>query len=128
MMSRANPLDSLNLDEFQAKPPADKAKRDPKQNRGTIAKIAEENGFPSRQAPAKTAALERPRQHYFRTGRNVQINIKGSLECDEHLKRLVEEIDAPKGVILEEALKALESVKTELMERLDRDYPNRRVR
>ena len=126
MMSRANPLDSLNLDEFQPKQ-ADKAKRDPKQDRETIAKIAEENGFPSRQPAAKVIA-ERPRQHYFRTGRNVQINIKGSPECDEHLKRLADEIDAPKGVILEEALKALESIKAEVMERLDRDYPNRRPR
>ena len=127
MMSRANPLDSLNLEEFQAKPADDKAKRDPKQDRQSIARIAEENGFPSRQAPAK-AATERPRQHYFRTGRNVQINIKGSQQCNEHLKRLVDEIDAPKGVILEEALKALERVKNEIMERLDRDYPNRRAR
>lgn len=124
MMSRANPLDSLNLDEFKAKTPAAR----PRPDREKIAQIAEENGFPSRQATAKTAAPERPRQHYFRTGRNVQINIKGSQECDDHLRRLVEEIDAPKGVILEEALKALEGVKAELMERLDRDYPNRRAR
>lgn len=122
MMDRANPLDSLNLEEFKAKPPAGK----PKQDREKIAKIAQENGFPSRQAPAK-ASSERPRQHYFRTGRNVQINIKGSPECDDHLRRLVEEIDAPKGVILEEALKALETVKADLIARLDRDYPNRRA-
>ena len=123
MMSRANPLDSLNLDEFQAK----SATVGPKQDRDKIAQMAEENGFPSRQAPAKVAP-ERPRQHYFRTGRNIQINIKGSQECDAHLRRLVDEIDAPKGVILEEALKALESVKAELIDRLDREYPGRRIR
>ena len=122
-MSRANPLDSLNLDEFQAKPPSAKLKQD----REKIARMAEENGFPSRQVPVK-ATEERPRQHYFRTGRNIQINIKGSRECDEHLRRLVEEIDAPKGFILEEALKVLESVKAELIDRLNNQYPGRRNR
>ena len=90
MTSRANPLDSLNLEEFQTKPVEAK----PKQSREKISKIAEENGFPSRQTPAK-AITERPRQHYFRTGRNVQINIKGTHECNEHLRRLVEELAAP---------------------------------
>jgi hypothetical protein len=120
MMSRVNPLDNLDLDEFKTKPTEPK----PKQERQAIAKMAEDNGFPSRQAPAKVSN-ERPKQHYFRTGRNQQINIKGSQECDEHLKRLVAEIDAPKGVILEEALKALEAIKPQVIERLDREYPNR---
>ncbi|WP_413675666.1 hypothetical protein ACEN9H_32060 (plasmid) [Massilia cellulosiltytica] len=123
-MSRANPLDGLNLEEFQPKAPEPKARAD----REEIGRIAKENGFPSRQAPIDKPAEERPRQHYFRTGRNKQINIKGSLECDEHLQRLVAELDVPKGVVLEEALKALEAVKssTELTERLDREFPSRR--
>lgn len=120
-MSRVNPLDNLDLDEFKTKPTEPK----PKQERQAIAKMAEENGFPSRQAPAKKLSDERPKQHYFRTGRNEQINIKGSPECHEHLKRLVAEIDAPKGVVLEEALKALEATKDQVIQRLDRDYPNR---
>jgi len=124
MMSRANPLDGLNLQEFQPKAPEAK----PKADRDEIGRIAKENGFPSRQAPIEKPAEERPRQHYFRTGRNKQINIKGSSECDEHLQRLVAELDVPKGVILEEALKALESIKftAEFTERLDREFPNRR--
>jgi len=123
-MSRANPLDGLNLEEFQPKAPELKSKPD----REEIGKIAKENGFPSRQAPIDKPADERPRQHYFRTGRNKQINVKGSPECDAHLQRLVAELDVPKGVILEEALKALEAVKlsAEVTERLDREFPNRR--
>ena len=123
-MSRANPLDGLNLEEFQPKAPEPKSKPD----REEIGKIAKENGFPSRQAPIDKPADERPRQHYFRTGRNKQINVKGSPECDAHLQRLVAELDVPKGVILEEALKALEAVKlsAEVTERLDREFPNRR--
>jgi hypothetical protein len=124
MMSRANPLDSFNLDDFQTKPAEDKK---PKQDREAIAKIAEANGFPSRQAPVK-ASTERPRQHYFRTGRNVQMAIKGTAECHDQLQRLVEELDVPKGVILEEALKALEAIKSspQLTERLDQEFPRRR--
>lgn len=123
-MSRANPLDGLNLEEFQPKAPETKARAD----REEIGRIAKENGFPSRQAPIDKPAEERPRQHYFRTGRNKQINIKGSPECDDHLQRLVAELDVPKGVILEEALKALEAVKfsVEVTERLDREFPSRR--
>lgn len=139
-MTRANPLDGLDFDEFQTKPADDK----PKANREDIARMAAENGFTSRQAqpapaeapapklvkktPAKPVSSERPRQHYFRTGRNKQINIKGSIECEAHLQRLVDEIDAPKGVVLEEALKALEAVKAEVIARLDQEYPNRRLR
>jgi hypothetical protein len=125
-MSRANPLDGLNLDDFQTKTAGE---AQPKPDRETIAKVAEENGFPSRQAPLPKAGTQRPRQHYFRTGRNQQINIKGSPECDVHLARLVEELDVPKGVILEEALKALEAIKhsAALQERLDGEFPNRRL-
>lgn len=125
-MSRANPLDTLNLDEFQPKAPEPKSKPE----REEIGKIAKENGFPSRQAPVDKPAEDRPRQHYFRTGRNKQINVKGSPECDDHLQRLVTELNVPKGVILEEALKALEGVKSspEVTGRLDREFPNRHKR
>ena len=122
-MSRTNPLDGFDLTDFDVKPAEDKK---PRQDRQAIAKMAEQQGFPSRQAPAKPEAT--PRQHYFRTGRNVQMAIKGTPECHEHLQRLVEELDVPKGVILEEALKALEAIKTnkKLLDRLDREFPKRR--
>jgi hypothetical protein len=125
-MSRVNPLETFNLDEFQVKPTDEKK---PKQDRDALAKIAEANGFPSRQAQVKVEA-ERPRQHYFRTGRNVQMAIKGTQECHDHLQRLVEELDVPKGVILEEALKALEATKSsaELINRLNREFPKRESR
>lgn len=139
-MSRANPLDGLDLDEFDVKPAVAKPKATPEE----IAQISEANGFPSRQAqsvkpvepPApkpvkisqpKPANTEPPHQHYFRTGRNEQINAKGSKECKAMFERLHKEMDVPKGVVLEEALKALESIKNqaELNERLDREFPYR---
>ena len=126
-MSRTNPMDGFDLTDFEVKPVEDKKS---KQDREAIAKIAERNGFPSRQAPSIKSEADRPRQHYFRTGRNVQIPIKGTSACQEHLQRLVEELNVPKGVILEEALKALEAVKheTALINRLDREFPRRSER
>ena len=126
-MSRTNPMDGFDLTDFEVKPVEDKK---PKQDREAIAKIAEQNGFPSRQAPPIKSEADRPRQHYFRTGRNVQIPIKGTSACQEHLQRLVEELNVPKGVILEEALKALEAVKheTALINRLDREFSRRSER
>lgn len=125
-MSRANPMDAFDLTDFQVKPVEGKK---PKQDRQAIARVAEQHGFPSRQAPVK-AEVERPRQSYFRTGRNVQIPIKGTLECQEHLSRLVDEFNVPKGVVLEEALIALEAIKDDpgLIERLDQQFPRRKQR
>lgn len=114
-MSRVNPLE--NLDKFEPKPAADKP---PKPSREEVAKIAKANGFPSRQAPAPKETQERPHQTYFRTGRNKQINIKGTPECDAHLARLHAEMGLPKGVILQEALNALETVKDIVLERYQR--------
>jgi hypothetical protein len=137
-MDRANPLDGFDLDDFETKPRAAK----PKSDRAALDKLADENGFHSRQAqmpkpveePApkvskitqpKPANTERPHQHYFRTGRNEQINAKGTAECKAMFERLHKELDVPKGVVLEEALKALEAIKDQVIERLDREFPNR---
>jgi hypothetical protein len=139
-MTRANPLDGLDLDEFDVKP----ANTKPKAKQEDLDQVAKDNNFPSRQAQAtkpveapapkqmkitqpKPANTERPHQHYFRTGRNEQINAKGTAECKAMFERLHKELDVPKGVVLEEALKALEAIKNqaELNERLDREFPNR---
>lgn len=126
-MSRTNPMEGLDLADFDVRSAEDKK---PMQDRETIAKIAEQNGFPSRQTPLVKTESERPRQHYFRTGRNVQIPIKGTSECQEHLQRLVQELNVPKGVVLEEALRALDAVKHEpaLIERLNREFSRRQER
>jgi hypothetical protein len=85
-----------------------------------VEKVAAENNFPSRHPPAPKVVTSQGRapQHVFRTGRSKQINIKGTKECDDHLERLRVELDAPKGVVLQEALNALEAVKAEVIQRL----------
>lgn len=85
-----------------------------------VEKVAAENNFPSRHPPAPKVVTSQGRapQHVFRTGRSKQINIKGTIECDDHLERLRVEMDAPKGVVLEEALRALELIKEEVIRRL----------
>jgi hypothetical protein len=120
-------MEGLDLADFDVKSVEDQK---PKQDRETIAKIAEQNGFPSRQPPPVKNEPKRPRQHYFRTGRNVQIPIKGTSECLDHLQRLVQELNVPRGVVLEEALRALDAVKHDpaLLDRLDREFSRRQER
>lgn len=106
-----------NLDKFKPKTAAElEASLPPAE---VVEKVAKASNYPSRQAPApKPAAQGRAPQHVFRTGRSKQINIKGTIECDDHLERLRVELDAPKGVVLEEALRALEAIKPEVIRRL----------
>ncbi|WP_244832491.1 hypothetical protein [Caballeronia sp. TF1N1] len=119
-MTRANPLANLesdpleNLDAFkpksEAEPKSTAEKRAVEQN-------AIEKGFVSRKAePARNTDRERPR--YYRNGRNVPLNFKVTEDVKEQLHRLRDELDQPLGVVLEEALNALEEKKAEVIERL----------
>ncbi|WP_250504700.1 hypothetical protein [Caballeronia sp. AZ7_KS35] len=100
-----------------------------------IEKVAAANNFPSRQAPSPvapakeriakpvtvktggkgsssqtaSAATPSPRSlRRFKTGRNVQINVKGEQETKDELYRLADVIDAPLGETLKRALAALD--------------------
>lgn len=98
---RANPFADIgNLPAFEPKPKAPK----PVAN-DQIEKIAEANGFPSRQA-ARTPARARGRR--YRTGRNQQINIKATQQVIERLYKLADAKRIPLGELLEQALDALE--------------------
>jgi hypothetical protein len=119
-MSRANPLASFQddpldkLDNFQPKvttePPSAEERR-------AVEQTAKEKGFVSRKAePAPNPDKDRPR--YYRNGRNVPLNFKVTDECKEHLHRLRDELDQPLGVVLEEALNALEAIKPGVIARL----------
>lgn len=96
---RANPFaDVENLPAFEPKTKAPK----PVAN-DQIDKIAEANGFPSRQ-PARRARTGRR----YRTGRNQQINIKATSQVIERLYKLADAKHIPLGELLEQALDALE--------------------
>lgn len=107
-MDRANPFADLN--EFQAKP-----KPKPVQ-RAEIEKLAQDNGFPSRQsgrqsplekATPKVSTSQRGRR--YTTGRNQQINIKATAETIEKLYRIADTRNLPLGEVLDLAINALDT-------------------
>jgi hypothetical protein len=88
-----------NLPAFEPKP------KEPKPVvKEQIEKIAEANGFPSRQ-PTRPAARRLGRR--YRTGRNQQINIKATSQVIEELYQMADARRVPLGELLEQALKAL---------------------
>jgi hypothetical protein len=101
MNTRADPLASLA--QFEPKPATE---RKPKPEPDAIEKLANQHGFTSRPT-APTAPVERSKRR-FKTGRNVQINVKGTAEAKARFYRLADEMDVPLGEFLEIAMDALE--------------------
>jgi DNA mismatch repair ATPase MutS len=75
----------------------------------TITRIAEQNNFPSRQAPKPTKA-ERRKPRIYRTGRNQQFNAKATPETIARFYRMADEKPVPLGELLKQGLDALEAV------------------
>jgi len=88
---------------FTPKPKAEKPVE-----KDTISRIAEENNFPSRQAPPKASAPRRRDQRRYRTGRNQHLGIKATAETIERFYKAVDERKVPSGELLRLALDALE--------------------
>jgi hypothetical protein len=103
MNTRVNPFANL------AEPPvfAPKPKKEGPVAEETIARIAEQNNFPSRQAPKISRELKRKRRVYT-TGRNRQFNIKVTAETVERFYKMADERKVALCALLEEALDALE--------------------
>lgn len=96
--------DDLGLGEFKPKAPAP-----PEQVRG----VAEQEGFRSREpkaAPTDSppAAPERREPRRYRTGRNVQLNLKVRQEAVDAFYRLADERGWVLGETFERAVSALE--------------------
>ncbi|CNF30410.1 hypothetical protein [Yersinia kristensenii] len=100
-MSRVDPLDSLKNFE-----PKSAAEQKPRQSNAEIEELANEHGFVSRQSTPPTPPVERSKRR-FKTGRNIQINIKGEQETKDELYRVADIIDEPLGETLKRALAAL---------------------
>jgi len=104
MSDRVNPFAQINEDPpvFATKPrtgnPVEEA---------TLARIAEENKFPSRQA-TKPVKAERRKPRIYRTGRNVQFNAKVTAETMSKIYRLADQKEVTIGKLLELAFDALE--------------------
>jgi hypothetical protein len=103
MNTRVNPFADLT------EPPVftTKPKKESAVEEETIARIAEENNFPSRQAPKALREPKRKRRVYT-TGRNRQFNIKATNETVERFYKMADEIKVPLCQLLEQALDALE--------------------
>jgi hypothetical protein len=93
MSGRVNPFN--NLDD----PPvfATKPKSARPIEKESVARLAEEHNFPSRQAP-KTPRESRRKARTHRTGRNIQFNAKATPETMERFYRMADE----KNVVLGE--------------------------
>jgi hypothetical protein len=105
MSERVNPFANIDREPpvFATKPKAAKPVEEE-----TIARIAEQNNFPSRQATTKPPKTERRKPRTHRTGRNVQFNSKVSTETFNKIYKLADEKKVPLGELLKLAVEALE--------------------
>ncbi len=103
MNARVNPFADLSkpLPSFTVKPRKEKPVAEE-----AIARMAEENNFPSRQAP-KEREVRRKRRVYT-TGRNRQFNLKASDRTIERFQKMADERNVAQCVLLELALDALD--------------------
>jgi hypothetical protein len=99
MSARVNPFADLNapLPAF-----ALKSKKDQTLAEEAISRIAEENNFPSRQAPRVPREPRRKRRVYT-TGRNRQFNIKATTETVDRFYRMADERRVTLCALLEQA-------------------------
>jgi len=84
-----------------------KPKPDKRVEEEAIARIAEQNNFPSRQAP-KAPKTERRKPRIHRTGRNQQFNAKATAETIGRIYKLADDRKVPLGELLRLAVDALE--------------------
>jgi hypothetical protein len=103
MSARVNAFADLNtpLPPFTVKPRKEKPVAEE-----AITRIAEENNFPSRQAPR--AREPKRKRRVYTTGRNQQFNIKATSETVERFYKMADERKVAQCVLLELALDALE--------------------
>ena len=73
----------------------------------TIARIAEQNNFPSRQA-SRPAKAERRKPRIHRTGRNVQFNAKATAETISRVYKQADEMKVTLGEWMDRAADALD--------------------
>jgi hypothetical protein len=102
--------DDLDIDvsAFSARPPLPRA-TEAKAEREALRTMAEQRGFPSREAAAPIIAPEPMLQRRYRTGRNRQLNLKVT---DDALRRFYALADAQGkvlGEVFEQAVEALEA-------------------
>jgi len=107
MSGRVNAFENLaEAPVFEVKPKAEKPPA-----KDTVDRIADDNGFPSRQARKKAAGPAR-KPRLYRTGRNRHFGVKTTDATIERYYRMADERNVPLCVLLELALDALERAGT----------------
>jgi hypothetical protein len=103
MNARVNPFADLStpLPSFTVKPRKQETLAEE-----AVTRIAEENNFPSRQAP-RARELRRKRRLYT-TGRNRQFNIKATPETVERFYKMADARKVALCALLEQAIDALD--------------------
>jgi hypothetical protein len=106
MNTRANPFAGLT---DLTEPPAFSPKPKPEKpiEKASVARMAEEQGFPSREAPKATRAPRR-KPRIYRTGRNQQFNAKVTSQTFDRIYKAAETHGVTLGRLLEMAMDALE--------------------
>ena len=94
--------DNINLEEFSIK--KENSKNFP--SKKEVEEVAKKVKFSSRE-PSKVTNLEKPLLRRYRTGRNVQINIKVSKETSEAFYAIADSNNWVLGETFEYAVKAL---------------------
>jgi hypothetical protein len=104
MSERVNPFAHINEDPpvFTTKPRAEKRVEEK-----AISQLAEQNNFPSRQAP-KIPKSERRKPRIHRTGRNQQFNAKATAETISRVYKQSDEMKITLGEWMERAADALD--------------------
>ena len=103
MSERVNPFAHLmDAPAFATKPRKEKPVEE-----DAISRIAEQNDFPSRQAP-KAAKVEKRKPRIYRTGRNQQFNAKVTAETLQRFYKAADAKGVPLGELMKQALDALE--------------------
>ncbi len=104
MSERVNPFAHITDDPpvFTTKPRAEKRVEE-----ADIARLAEQNNFPSRQA-ARPARAQRRKPRIHRTGRNQQFNAKATAETISRVYKQADEMKITLGEWMQRAADALD--------------------
>jgi hypothetical protein len=105
MSTRINPFGNLTDPPIFATNP----KKETPVEKETMERIAEQNNFPSRQAP-KAPKIERRKPRTHRTGRNQQFNAKATAETIQRIYKAADEKRVPLGELLKQSLDALDAM------------------
>jgi len=105
MSERVNAFATLKeVPVFDVKPKTEKPVA-----KDAVDRMAEANGFPSRQ-PRKVAGPPARKPRLYRTGRNRNFSLKATNEAVERFYRAADEKGVPLGRLLEIALDALDTL------------------